>query len=231
MQSTYERDLAGSSLVIPGMKGCQCSVQRGGRNLHQFRRFGPKQRGADRPVGIKLLPAPRGKARAGGHRRPAPRPRRAGGAWLVLKSTIRTSSGVTTSRSICPETSAGGRPGRSSRPTIETSARLPARKHRGKTRIGDQGQHAVRQRLALALAPVGGIAGEIFERGVAAALGGDIGQRLQQPMHQRAALQGAGALRMRFRRSGRGGLRPRPGSEGRSRLSAAASGGAERAQP
>ena len=41
--------------------------------------------------GIKPAAAPPGRARAGGHSRGAPRPRMPGGAWLVLKSTIRTS--------------------------------------------------------------------------------------------------------------------------------------------
>ena len=55
MQSTYERGLAGSSSVIPLDYGCQLRVQRRSRNLHQFRGFGPEQRGADRQLGIKLL--------------------------------------------------------------------------------------------------------------------------------------------------------------------------------
>src|SRR6202022_1540412 len=42
MQSTYERGVAGSSLDIPSNNGCQLRVQRKSRNLHQFRRFGPK---------------------------------------------------------------------------------------------------------------------------------------------------------------------------------------------
>src|SRR4051794_10864682 len=41
MPSTYERRLAGSSSVIPSDKGGQLRVQRGRRNLHHFRGFGP----------------------------------------------------------------------------------------------------------------------------------------------------------------------------------------------
>ena len=36
------------------MIGCQLGFQRGGRNLHEFRGFGPEQRGPDRPLGIKF---------------------------------------------------------------------------------------------------------------------------------------------------------------------------------
>ena len=77
-------------------------------------------------LGIKLAQNRPVQRELAGHRRSARRRAVRGGAWLVLKSTIKTSFGVTTSRSICPETSAGGRPGRSSRPTIATSARLPS---------------------------------------------------------------------------------------------------------
>src|ERR1700676_1369752 len=42
MHSTYERMVAGSSLVIPLDNGCQLRVQRRSRNLHQFRGFSPK---------------------------------------------------------------------------------------------------------------------------------------------------------------------------------------------
>src|SRR5437660_9148909 len=48
-----------------------------------------------------------------------------GGASLVLKSTMRTSDGVTTRRSIWPETRACGRPGCVGLPAMATSARLP----------------------------------------------------------------------------------------------------------
>ena len=54
MGQTYERDLAGSSTVIPLDKGGQLRVQRRGGNLHEFSRFGPKQRCSNRPLGIKL---------------------------------------------------------------------------------------------------------------------------------------------------------------------------------
>ncbi len=95
-------------------------------------------------AGDKAWPAPPGTARAGGHSRSGPRSGRLGGAWLVLKSTIRTSRSVTTRRSICPDTSAGRPPGRSSRPTIETSARLPGANTGAKRGIRDQGQRACR---------------------------------------------------------------------------------------
>ena len=49
-----------------------------------------------------------------------------------------------------------------------------------------------------AVGPVRRRCGRDRQRGLAAALGGDIGQRLQQPVHQRAALQGPGARTMRL---------------------------------
>ena len=73
--------------------------------------------------------------------------------------------------------------------------------HRRETRICNQGQRAFGQRLPFLLGPAIGVAGQIGQRGLAAARGRDIGQRLQQPVHQRAALQGAGALRERFGRA------------------------------
>jgi hypothetical protein len=66
--------------------------------------------------------------------------------------------------------------------------------------IGDQGERAFGQHLPLLLGPAVGIAGQIGQRGLAAALGGDVGQRLQKPVHQRAALQGAGTLHEGFGR-------------------------------
>ena len=139
--------------------------------------------------------APRGRARAGGHSRAATSAAVLGGAWLVLKSTIRTSSGVTTSRSICPETSAGWL-ARPLQPADDRHLGAAAGgEHRRETRVRDQGQHAIGQRFALRVSPVVGVAGEIGKRGVAAALQCDIGQRLQQTVHQRAALERAGAQR------------------------------------
>ena len=100
-----------------------------------------------RSAGDKACAAPPGTARAGGHS-PAGRPAAAvGGAWLVLKSTIRTSL----RRHHQPVDLPGNQrrwPSRaaSSRPTIETSARLPGANTGAKRRIHDQGQHAFRQR-------------------------------------------------------------------------------------
>ena len=108
---------------------------------------------------------------------------------------------MTTSRSICPDTSAGRPPGRSSRPTIETSARLPAANTGAKRASAIRASDLAASACALLLGPAVGIAGQIGQRGLAAALGGDIGQRLQQPVHQRAALQRAGALHQRLGRS------------------------------
>ena len=130
---------------------------------------------------------------------------------------------VTTSRSICPETSAGGCPGRSSRPAIETSARLPGANTGAKRGIRDQGQHLRRQRLALGLGPVAGVAGEIPQRRLA---------RGPRRRH-RAAIAAAGAPACRAAcarardwidspRSDRMASSSAAGSDGRSRLSAAA---------
>ncbi len=63
------------------------------------------------------------------------------------------------------------------------------REHGGKPRVGDQRQHALGKRLPLGLVPGGGIAREKLLRGVAPAVGGQIRKRLQQAMHQRAALE------------------------------------------
>ena len=125
-----------------------------GRKSPSIQAFRSRAARRGRPAGDKACAAPPGTARAGGHSRAGASAAVVGGAWLVLKSTIRTSSGVTTSRSIWPETSAGGWPGRSSRPTIDTSARLPGANTGANRAIRDQRQHAFRQRLALVLGPV-----------------------------------------------------------------------------
>ena len=155
--------LPGQARSSPRENGCQLRVQRRGRNLHQFRRFGPKQRGADRPLGIKLpqhRPVEReladiGRRRLGGGRA-------AGRDWSCNRRS-GPRSGVTTSRSICPETSAGGRPGRSSRPTIETSARLPGANTDAKRGSAIRASTLVRQRLAVAVGPAVGVAGEVLQ--------------------------------------------------------------------
>ena len=59
----------------------------------------------------------------------------------------------------------------------------------GKARLGDQGEHLVDECHAIGFRPVGGVTRHEAEGGVAAAIGSDLGQRLQQPMHQRATLQ------------------------------------------
>ncbi len=175
----------------------------------------------------RVCPAPHGKARAGGHRRRAPRPTPLGGAWLVLKSTIRTSD----RRHHQPVDLPGNQRRRPARPRQPADDRdlgaAAGRKHLGKSCIGDQAEHAAGQRRALGLGPIGGIAVEI-----ALARRRAVARR-----RRRAAIAAAGAPACRaaararargsIRRCGRDGLRPRPGSEGRSRLSAGASGGAE----
>ena len=131
---------------------------------------------------------------------------------------------MTTSRSICPDTSAG-RPARPLQPPDDRDLGPAAGgEYRRETGVCDQGQRAFGQRLPFLLAPAIGIAGQIGQRGLAAALGGDIGQRLQQPVHQRAALQGAGALRRAIRRSVPCGCRPRRGRMAAAELSAEISG-------
>ena len=164
-------------------------VQRRGRNLHQFRRFGPEQRGADRHVGIKLLQhraVERELADIG--RRRLGRQAAAGRDWSCNRRS-GPRSGVTTSRSICPETSAGGRPGRSSRPTIETSARLPAAntaaKRGSSIRASTPAASASRSPSVQPSALRARYPSAASRRRV----GRDVGQGLQQPVHQRAALQ------------------------------------------
>src|SRR6202000_1232086 len=70
--------------------------------------------------------------------------------------------------------------------------------HGGKTLVGDQRQHLVRELLALGLAPLKGVAHQEIERGIAPPLDGDVRQRLQQAMYQRATLERARALRDRL---------------------------------
>ena len=126
-----------------------------------IQRFRSKAARRGPAAGDKACAAPPGRARAGGHSPSAPRPGRLGGAWLVLKSTIRTSLSVTTSRSICPETSAGRPPGRSSRPTIETSARLPGANTGAKRASAIRASVLSASACALLLGPAIGVAGEI----------------------------------------------------------------------
>ena len=161
MRQTYERDPCRVKLGHAEMIGCQSRVQRGGRNLHQIRRFGPKQRGPDRPLGIKFRehrPVERELADIALGR--LGRGLAAGRGWSCSRRSEPPRS-VTTSRSIWPETSAGGCPGRSSRPTIETSARLPGANTGANRGSAIRANAPSASDAPLVLGPAVGIAGEI----------------------------------------------------------------------
>ena len=224
MQSTYERGLAGSSSVIPVDDGCQLRVQRRGRNLHQFRGFGPEQRGADRQLGIKLSAAPPGRARAGGHSPRAPRPRRpAGRGWSCSRRSGPRLASPPAGRS-APKPARAGVPAAPACPAIETSARLPG------ANTGAKRGSPISASIASPPAPRG------QPRSSRRRCGRDTAapHRGGAPARHRAAIAAAGAPACRaaargratgsIRRSGRGWLSSAAGSDGRSRLSAICSG-------
>ena len=169
-----------------------------GRKSPSIQAFRSKAARRGPAAGDKVLRAPPGRARAGGHSPREPRPRSSAGRGWSCSRRSGPRAGVTTSRSICPETSAGGRPGRSSRPTIETSARLPGANtgaKRGSAIRASTLPPAPRARPRSSRRHCGRDSDSAASRRRSAR---DIGQRLQQPVHQRAALQRAGAQLDRF---------------------------------
>ena len=202
--------LAGSRHAHADMKGCQLRVQRGGRNLHIFKGLGPEQRGPDRLLGIKPAPAPPGTARAAGHRPAGASAALLGGAWLVLKSTIRTSSGRYHQPVDLPRHQRR-RPPRPLQPADDRDLGAAAGgEHRRQSAARRSGRAPCRPARPVGLASSRRrCAPDEAKRGLAPALGGDVGQRLQQPVHQRAALQRPRARLRLIRPTARCG-RPRP---------------------
>ena len=179
------------------MIGCQCRVQRGGGNLHQIRRFGPKQRGPDRQLGIKLC-----------EYRPVQRKLADIAAGSLGRGFGRGVVGLVVHDQDLPFGDhqpvdlAGNQrrrlPGPVQPPDDRDLGLATRRKGVCKAWVRDQGDRAFRQRAPFVLGPAVGVAGEVRQRGLAAALGRDLGQRLQQPVHQRAALERFCAQQDRF---------------------------------
>ena len=140
--------------------GCQRRVQRGGWKSPSIQAVSVQSSAARTGgLGIKFRAAPPGTARAGGHRPWAPSAGRGRGVvGLVIDDqnlAARDHQAVD-----LPGHQRRRLPGRSSRPTIETSARLPAAKA-ARTAVGDQRQTCLPKRAPFVLGPAVGVAGEI----------------------------------------------------------------------